>query len=882
MPATVATSARIPWHRRIEAVVVLSSSLIVGSSLGAVLVATTRLVTNRSLDRASLDLETARVTFYRLIANQAASAAAQARLITALPVFRAHMTDSRLASDAATIFAMADEYRQQLGAEFCIVTNRDGSWIGSPGWPGQDRRSTIQPLVTSAIEGASRHDLLSIEGRLFLVVSEPARFAEETLGTFTVGYALDDRFASELAASTHAEVTLVAGQRISGSSAPAAVRTALEAALGSGESLAPAPGAAVTIRKLGDGAYAGGSSSLFPDHDSSGLGALVLLQDWRPTQQLLDDLRRRLALVWAATFGLAVAGGVIFSRRLSRPLKDISDAAGDIASGNWDRQVPVRGRAEVATMATAFNEMTTTVRHWHEEARDRSERLQTSYERFRAVTESVRDGIVSIDRHGSIVFWNRSAARLFECDEQETLGTAFIDFIDPPDRRTYLDAAAFAAGGAASPTIEITGVGKTGSRVPIELVLSPAGSEQSAVTAIVRDITDRREAEAVLRQRNEELRQAQKMEAIGRLAGGVAHDFNNLLTAIQGFAELLRESGTTPDEEAEYIDEILKAAGRAAQLTRQLLAFSRRQVLAPRVLALDQILSGTDKLLRRLIGEDVDLVCESEAALARVKADPGQIEQVLVNLAINARDAMPNGGTLRISLATVELDERAASLSKGLTEGRYVRLDVVDNGTGMSAETLSKVFEPFFTTKPEGQGTGLGLAMVYGIVRQSGGSVEVESQPGKGTRFRILLPRCDDVEGARVEESPSRRQSNRGSEILLLVEDDDMVRGLVGTTLRRYGYTVIEAAGALAALEASRSTQGPIHLLLTDVVMPHMNGRRLAELIRTERADTRILFMSGYSDDAILRAGVQTHQMPFIQKPFSAETLAAKIRETLA
>jgi PAS domain S-box-containing protein len=881
MPASVRTSARIPWHRRIEAVVVVGSSLLVASSLGAVLVATTRLVTTSSLDRASLDLETARMTFYHLIASQAVSAAAQARLITALPVFRAHMTDSRLASDAATMLAMADEYRQQLGAEFCIVTDRDGTWIGSPGWPAQDRRSTIQALLTSAIEGASRHDLLSIEGRLFLVVSEPARFAEETLGTFTAGYALDDRFASELAASTHAEVTLVAGQLISGSSAPAAVRTALQAALGSGQSLAAAPGAAVTIRNLGDGAYVGGSSSLFPDHDSGGLGALVLLQDWRPTQQLLDELRRRLALVWAVTFGLAVAGGVIFSRRLSRPLKDISDAARDVASGNWDRQVPARGRAEVATMASAFNEMTSTVRHWYEEARDRSERLQTSYERFRAVTESVRDGIVSIDRHGSIAFWNRSAALLFECGEQETLGTPFIGFIDPSDQATYLDAVAFAAGGAASPTIEITGVGKTGSRVPIELVLSPSGSEQSAVTAIVRDITDRRQAEAVLRQRNEELRQAQKMEAIGRLAGGVAHDFNNLLTAIQGFAELLRESGSTKDEEAEYVDEILKAAGRAAQLTRQLLAFSRRQVLAPRVLALDQILSGTDKLLRRLIGEDVDLVCESEAALARVKADPGQIEQVLVNLAINARDAMPNGGTLRISLATVEIDERTASLSKGLTEGRYVRLDVVDDGIGMSAETLSKVFEPFFTTKPEGKGTGLGLAMVYGIVRQSGGSVEVDSRPGKGTRFRILLPQCDDVEDVSVKEAPSRR-SHRGSEILLLVEDDDTVRGLVGTTLRRYGYTVIEAAGALAALEASRSTQGPIHLLLTDVVMPHMNGRRLAELIRTERADTRILFMSGYSDDAILRAGVQTHQMPFIQKPFSAETLAAKIRETLA
>ena len=865
MTAPATDRARIPWHRRIEAVVVVGSSLLVAVSIGAVLALTTRLITTSSLDRASADLEVARAAFYHLIASQAASATGQARLVTALPVFRAHMNDPRLAADPATIQALADEYRRQLNAAFCIVTDRSGAWIGTERWSSGDTPAGVRALIASAAEGEPRHDLTSIDGRLYLVVSEPARFAEETLGTFTVGYALDDAFAAELATATHSEVTFVAGQRISGTSAPPSVRAALDETLRSGQSLVNAPGTPVAIRALGDGTYVAGASSLFPDRPSSDLGALVLLQDWVPTQRFLDELQRSLVLVGFAIFGLALVGGIVFSRRMSGPLKDISDAARDIASGNWNRRAPLGGTAEAVTMAGAFNEMTATVQHWFEEAKDRSERLQASYDRFRTVTESARDGIVSIDRAGSIAFWNRSAAIIFECDEQGAMGVPFVGFIDPADQSKYLDAVAVGSPDAVSPTIELR--------------LSLSGSDESSVTAIVRDITDRRNAEEMLRLREEELRQAQKMEAIGRLAGGVAHDFNNLLTAIHGFAELLLETKHDAVEHREYVNEILKAAQRAAQLTRQLLAFGRRQVLAPQVIALDRVLEDTEKLLRRLIGEDVVLTCEAQPALAKVKADPGQIEQAILNLAVNARDAMPNGGRLSITLANVDLDRQAASQIEGLTAGRYVRMDVTDNGIGMSAETVSKIFEPFFTTKEEGKGTGLGLAMVYGLVRQSGGSIEVESRLGAGTRFRIYLPQCDE---APVAKPSPRRESPEGSETLLLVEDDEVVRELLGATLRKYGYTVLEAPGALAALEVSRSTQGPIHLLLTDVVMPQMNGRRLAEILRIERAGTRVLFMSGYSDDAVPRAGVPTYETPFIQKPFSAEALAVKVREALA
>ena len=879
MPPVLPASARIPWHRRSEAVVVAGSSLLVAISIGAMLVATTRLITTSSLARAATDLEKARGAFYHLIATRSAEAASQARLVTALPLFRAHINEPRLAADPATMQAMADEYRQQLTASFCIVTDRSGAWIAASGWTARETPPRVTTIVASALEGRAGNDLVSIDDHLFLVVAEPARFAEETLGTFTVSYPLDDRFAAELAAATNADITFATGRRISGSSARPAVRSALEAALQSGQPLSDAPGGSATIRNLGDGTFVAGTSSLFPDRASTDLGALVLLQDWQPTQQFLDELRFEFILVGFLVFGVALAGGIVFSRGMSRPLRDISDAAKDIAGGNWNRQVPVRGRAEAVTMASAFNEMTATVRHWYEEAKDRSERLQASYDRFKAVTDSARDGIVAIDAQGAVRFWNRSAAAIFGCGEQEAIGMPFARFIDEVDKPKYLEAIAYGMTDVA-PTIELIGVRKDGTRFPIELLLSPSGDASTRLTAIVRDITDRRHAEAVLREREEELRQAQKMEAIGRLAGGVAHDFNNLLTAIQGFAELLRLTTKTNSDQLEYTDEIMKATDRAAQLTRQLLAFSRRQVLAPRVIALDKVLETTEKMLRRLIGEDVVLTCTSEPALARVKADPGQMEQAILNLAINARDAMPNGGRLTISLSNVELDEAAAAAYEGLTAGRYVQLDVADNGIGMNAETMSKIFEPFFTTKGEGKGTGLGLALVYGLVRQSGGSIDVDSKLGQGTRFRILLPQCEEDEqttrGAAADESP------HGSEILLLVEDDEVVRELLGMTLRRYGYTVLEAPGALAALEVSRSTKGPIHLLLTDVVMPQMSGRRLAELLQTERADTRVLFMSGYSDDAVLRAGVQAYEMPFIQKPFSAEALAVKIRETLA
>jgi PAS domain S-box-containing protein len=610
------------------------------------------------------------------------------------------------------------------------------------------------------------------------------------------------------------------------------------------------------------------------------VGRLVLLQDWGPTQEFLDQLRGALLLTGFATFAVTLTGGILFSRRVSQPFRDIAEAAGDLASGNWSRQVPIRGSAEAMTMAQSFNEMSSHLRHWHDQAEEREAKLQAAYERFRSVTESARDGIVSTRGDGTITFWNRSAGEIFGCDENAALGMALTSFIVKSDWPAYREALTSACGGTSQSgrTIDLTGVRKDGAHFPVELSLSASRVDAVPhVTAVIRDATERRRAEAQLQLREAELRQAQKLEAIGLLAGGVAHDFNNVLTAIVGYGELLIETFGSDDSRRHDVREILNASTRAAGLTRQLLAFSRRQVLQPRVLDLDAIVANTRKMLSRIIGEDITLSSATGPALWRVKADPGQIEQVLINLAVNARDAMRNGGTIHIALSNVEL---TSSPPQGLPPGRYVLLAVSDTGCGMSPEIAARIFEPFFTTKGEGKGTGLGLSMVYGIIQQSGGAIDVDSLPDRGTTFRIYLPQCTETE-EQPSEDAAPRQLRRGSETVLLAEDDDHVRGLVAAMLRQQGYTVLDARDGEDALAIARNHAGPIELLLTDVVMPNMGGRALAEQLRTVRPSTRVLFMSGYSDDAILRAGIQAGGAIFIQKPFSRDTLASRIRDVI-
>jgi two-component system cell cycle sensor histidine kinase/response regulator CckA len=376
-----------------------------------------------------------------------------------------------------------------------------------------------------------------------------------------------------------------------------------------------------------------------------------------------------------------------------------------------------------------------------------------------------------------------------------------------------------------------------------------------------------------------QLRQAQKMEAIGRLAGGVAHDFNNVLTAIFGYVDLLREEIPADSTAQRDLAEVRKASERAASLTKQLLAFSRQQVLEPMVLEPNALVEDFEKMLHRLIGEDVELRLSLARDAGNVLADPGQLQQVLMNLVVNARDAMPTGGKLILETANTELSEQYAELHQPVVPGRYVMLAVSDTGMGMTPETRARIFEPFFTTKEKGKGTGLGLSTVYGIIKQSGGYVWVYSEPGRGTTFKIYLPRVDAAPDAML---PAREPATvTGTETILLAEDDEVLRPLARGLLEKLGYQVLDAADAAAALEAARRYREPIHLLLTDVVMPGVSGRELARELEKSRPDTRVLYVSGYTDDAIVHHGMLEPGLNFLQKPFTPASLARKVREVL-
>jgi two-component system, cell cycle sensor histidine kinase and response regulator CckA len=411
---------------------------------------------------------------------------------------------------------------------------------------------------------------------------------------------------------------------------------------------------------------------------------------------------------------------------------------------------------------------------------------------------------------------------------------------------------------------------------------STSGDEVAEVTAAFdRMRTNLRESLHGQRQLEERLRQAHKMEAVGRLAGGVAHDFNNLLTIIRGHGDLLLDRPDLDSSQRHSLDQIQRASGKAVSMTRQLLAFSRMQVLQPRVLDLNAVVTDMGKMLPRLIGEHIEYVFLPEPKLGAVKADPGQIEQVILNLVVNSRDAMPNVGTITVRTRNVSMDEAEARKHPPMTAGHYVLLSIADNGEGMTAETKAHIFEPFFTTKEVGKGTGLGLATVYGVVKQSGGFVWVESAPGKGATFEIYLPQVTEtLSKADVEAKPAAIP--RGSETILVVEDEPDVRDLACEFLKVSGYSVLEARNGLEAVELLARHSGTIHLVLSDMVMPKMGGAELAERLRTIRPDTKVVLMSGYSEYFNGPRDQNASPAVILQKPFSRSSLVEKIREVLS
>jgi two-component system cell cycle sensor histidine kinase/response regulator CckA len=502
------------------------------------------------------------------------------------------------------------------------------------------------------------------------------------------------------------------------------------------------------------------------------------------------------------------------------------------------------------------------------------EALARSQATYRSLVEDSPFGIFESALDGRLIAVNPGLVSILGyASEAELLHTNLATdvYVDPSERARLVEAALKSGTLAA----ESQWRRKDGTTITVRQtgrVVRDAQGRVEYFNVIVEDVTERQLLEA-------QLRQAQKMESVGRLAGGVAHDFNNVLTAIFGYADLVLED-LPPDSAARQdIEEIRKAAERAAALTRQLLAFSRQQVLAPVVLRVNDLVEDIAKMLLRLVGEDIAVRLALARDVGNVRADPGQLQQVLMNLVVNARDAMPTGGKLLIETANAALTEQYAELHQPVVPGAYMMLAVSDTGIGMDAETKARIFEPFFTTKEKGRGTGLGLSTVYGIVKQSGGYIWVYSEPGRGTTFKLYFPRV--VEPAEALPPPKEMATLSGTETILLAEDDEMLRPLSKGLLEKLGYRVLEAENVERALAVASAYAGPIHLLVSDVVMPGASGRELARRLAPTRPDTRVLFVSGYTDDAVVHHGMLEPGLTFLQKPFTPAALARKVREVL-
>ncbi|HJT90019.1 MAG TPA: ATP-binding protein [Bryobacteraceae bacterium] len=496
-----------------------------------------------------------------------------------------------------------------------------------------------------------------------------------------------------------------------------------------------------------------------------------------------------------------------------------------------------------------------------------------------ALLESASQAIIGVDRAGRIALANRRAEEIFQYSREELVG-ARIELLLPESKRAthsrqrddYM----------AHPRVRPMGIGmelagrrRDGTEFPVEVSLSYIDDADAGLFAIafVSDISQRKQLE-------EQLVHAQKMEAVGRLAGGVAHDFNNMLTVISGYNRMILEELSPLDPLHGYAEEIGKAADRAGAITNQLLAFSRRQVIQPRILNVNSIVSQIEKMLRRLLGEDIQLQLNLSPEVGNIKADPNQIEQAIVNLAVNARDAMPSGGHITIETGNAHLDDSYAKTHMGVRPGDFVMVAMTDTGHGMDPETRIHIFEPFFTTKERGKGTGLGLATVYGMVKQSGGDIWVYSEKGKGTTFKLYFP-VIAAAAAETSSSAPERAERQGAATILVVEDEKPVRDLTVKMLQRLGHHVLSAASGAEALEIAGSYPAAISLLLTDVVMPNMSGRQVADALLAARPALKVLYLSGYTEHTVIHHGVDSG-VDFLPKPFSRETLAKKLDEMLS
>jgi PAS domain S-box-containing protein len=616
--------------------------------------------------------------------------------------------------------------------------------------------------------------------------------------------------------------------------------------------------------------------------------ARIGLSRGRMEAEIASTRRELLGLAVLVLAGAGLASALV-AGRIARPARQLAAGALAVARGDLEQRVEPTTSDEIGQLGVAFNDMTRQLREQrsallqqqaalasaHGELRRRFAELSDLKSYTDNILNSLVNGIVTLDLEGRVVTLNGVAEDLLATAHEAARTRPVADALaHVPGLVRILQDAVRQRGTTTTATVTLPG--RAGGAVPVEVTtatLKGGEGQDQGLVAVLRDLTAVRSLEA-------QLRQAQKMEAVGRLAGGVAHDFNNLLTVMTGRSQILLLKLPPESPLRRDVELIEETAHRASGLTRQLLAFSRKQVVQPRVVDLNEVVRGMEAMLGRLIGEDVVLAAALDPAPTWVHADPTQLEQMIANLVVNARDAMPLGGRLTLETGRVTIDEAFARQHVAVRPGPHVRLVVRDTGIGMDAVTRAHIFEPFFTTKGSGKGTGLGLATVYGIVTQAGGAVAVESEPGRGATFTIHLPAVAAPAAGRAHRDATTG-APRGSETVLVVEDEESVRGLARDVLLRQGYTVLEAANGDEALRISETHAAAIHLLLTDVIMPGMGGRELAGRLTATRPETKVLYTSGYADDAALQQGPSASGPAFLEKPFTATALARKVREVL-
>ena len=668
------------------------------------------------------------------------------------------------------------------------------------------------------------------------------------VGTMVVGRALDSDEALRLSEMTHLSVSV---GRFDTTDLPDEFR----AGNSTNENL-------TVVRPLGGNLVA----AYREFNDVYGNPAIVLrAQSQRDIyQQGQTTLLQFLLLLLAAGFTFGAVTLYLLERIVLSRVADMSDGITQIGtSGDLSARLHVTGKDELAFLGNAINGMLEDLGRAQVERHEGRTRLSLMMEKVPAI-------LWTTDRELRFTSNVGAALEGLGLRSNQLVGVSLHEYFHTDDPEFPAIAAHRKALAGESVAYEI----EWAKRVFDSHVqpLRASDGEIIGVIGVALDITDRKLLA-------DQLRQSQKMQAIGQLAGGVAHDFNNLLMVVKGHAEILHDRLADSSPLRHNVEQVDKATDRAAALTRQLLAFSRMQVLHARVLDLNEVVSGMIKMFSRVIGADIEMAFLPALDLGRVKADPGQIEQVLLNLVVNARDAMPNGGSLTIETSNVQIDRDYGLTHHNIAPGSWVMLTVTDTGCGMDAETQSHIFEPFFTTKKQGKGTGLGLATVYGVVKQSGGFIYVYSEINHGTTFKIYLPQVSaevDRDAEKLEVAPPR-----GSETILFVEDEESVRELVRDYLAGTGYKVLEATDGIQALEIAEAHKGPIHILVTDVVMPRLSGRELATRISSQRPKTKVLFISGYTDDSIFRHGVLAGGVAYLQKPFNLKAIAQKIREVL-